>query len=376
MIAKKYNNKLYIFEKRTGMTGVFSNDELHSLICYVKNGKKNDFIKRLYRLGILTKTSNLDYITQAINADGISLQSLHVDITTDCPLKCRQCYKEDLVEESMTIKSFEKLIDEAKKLKIFQIAIGGGEPLVHPCINDFIKVVSKTEMAVTITSSGYNMTDDLLDKLICSGLNHIQISLNSVDERINNLSRDGYKYAFNAIEKLSERQLSFGINMVIRKDNLHTFFDTVHFAKKHGAENINLLRYKPSSFEDYNENCLNEEEFISLAEKVKRVRGINIKVDSAYSNLLIYINGGNISEERVGCGAGKSFIAITAGGKFKPCSHLTYEEKSDSIINYLKKANNIGNILKCSKCIYGDLCKGCKVIGFDNCPVYKEKKYV
>jgi pyrroloquinoline quinone biosynthesis protein E len=374
VIVKQYNNKLYIFEKKTGMTGIFSGNELEYLVNYAKNnlGQKNEFINRLYNLGILSKNSDLTEITKALVIKSPSLESLHIDILTNCPLKCKQCYKNDSENRLMTLEMFENFIKEAQKLKIFQIAIGGGEPLIHPNIIDFVKTVSKTQMAITITTSGYNLIDKLLDELINSGLNHIQISLNSPKKEINNLSRDGYEHAFSAIKKLSKKNISFGINMVIRKDNLKCFDGMVEFAKKYKADNINILRYKYSEHEDYEKNSLNSDEFIFLAESIKKVKNFNVKVDSAYSNLLIYLNMGLVSKERVGCGAKRSFIAITSDGSFKPCSHLNIEERAGSIKEYINDSKEIGTVEKCYSCKYYNLCYGCKAIGFDECPVYQD----
>ncbi|WP_141228297.1 radical SAM protein [Anaeromicrobium sediminis] len=338
MQVKGYNEKLYLFEKSTGMTGFFSHKEKELLIEYVKNGIKTPFIDRLYSLGILTRTSCLNEIIKTLEEepDQLRLDALHIDITTACPLDCLQCYKGHTSTIEMPLNVFQSYIDEAQKLKIFQIAIGGGEPLVHSQIVDFVEYVSKTEMSATMTTSGYGLSQELLGKLIKAGLNHMQISLNSIVQLVNEKSRDGFQHAVNAIQILSSTDLSFGVNMVIRKDSLDTFFKTVEYAKKMGVKNINLLRYKPSPTEDYEDYALSGDEFYKLAEWIKQVKGIKVKVDSAYSNLLIYLNNGRVNKERSGCMAGKSFIAIHADGSFKPYSHTKGTKRLIQFMNTIQ----------------------------------------
>lgn len=52
MIAKHQHNTLYTFEKRTGMTALFSGNELSLIREYARNGKQTAFINRLFDLGI------------------------------------------------------------------------------------------------------------------------------------------------------------------------------------------------------------------------------------------------------------------------------------------------------------------------------------
>ncbi|MDL2304189.1 hypothetical protein LJC72_02470 [Bacteroides sp. OttesenSCG-928-D19] len=52
MIAKYYDQTLYTFEKRTGMTALFSGEELSLIRAFVCSGEQTAFINRLFDLGI------------------------------------------------------------------------------------------------------------------------------------------------------------------------------------------------------------------------------------------------------------------------------------------------------------------------------------
>ncbi len=52
-----------------------------------------------------------------------------------------QCYKRNLHDIEMPFEKFSDLIDQAKDLGVFQIALGGGEPLTVKELPKFVEIV-------------------------------------------------------------------------------------------------------------------------------------------------------------------------------------------------------------------------------------------
>lgn len=375
MIAERYGEKLYMFEKRSGTTGVFSGRELDLLFDYVRTGERTAFVARLFDLRILApdETASREAILAAgensIPGDWPRFRALHVELTNRCPLACPQCYKGGGGTYDMRPETFEKLVDEAEGTGVFQIALGGGEPLAYAHLPAAVRLVGRTEMSVTLTTGGRGLTQRLLEDLTDAGLNHVQVSLNSLDREINALSRDGYDDATAALERLSANGVSFGINWTARQDNLSGFGDLVAFAAGLGADNVNILRYKPSGLEGFDDVALSPAQSLTLAGAIGRARGVKIKVDSAYSQLLCLLHGEGVDEEQCGCGAGRTFVAVTPEGAFKPCSHLRMETASESLATYAKSAD-LAAFLEaagqlddlCGSCLHGKRCGGCRAI--------------
>jgi len=131
-----------IFNADNGIAAAISGNELYSLKEYLKTGIQNDFISRLINLGLISSDMSeyeteklLEEIdkTEKVRAPLRSFavpESIHIDITAVCPLKCPQCYKSNLQNVEMSFEKFSCLIEQAKNLGVFQIALGGGEPLV------------------------------------------------------------------------------------------------------------------------------------------------------------------------------------------------------------------------------------------------------
>jgi len=99
------------------------------------------------------------------------------------------------------------------------------------------------------------------------------------------------------------------------------------------------LRYKPSLGEDYASHCLSAEKLMFVEDTIREIKGINIKVDSAFSNLLCHIN--NRTSFFSGCGAGRRFLAVDADGYYRPCSHISMKEKSGSLKDIWYRSTNL-----------------------------------
>jgi len=253
-------------------------------------------------------------------------------------------------------------------MQIFQIALGGGEPLTYPNIHLAIEKIARCGMASSITTSGLGLDASVLEELVRCGLNHIQISLNGSCEKVNSKSRDGYECAVRALELLSGYNISFGVNWVARRDNIDDFQNFIEKMKGYNVGNINILRYKPSPNEIYEDNCLSADKMSLLAGILKNTRGITLKVDSAFSNLLCHIN--QRTSFMSGCGAGRRFLAIDAEGFFRPCSHVSMKEECNNLYQVWHHSEHLGMFREiservekpCANCKYLHGCFGCRAV--------------
>ncbi len=406
MICRAEPNTLMLFNAEHGITAAISGSELCSLKYYLVKGIKNEFIYRLIDLKLIPENMPKDEAynllseiekTKNVTSPPSSFavpESIHIDLTTVCPLKCPHCYKDTTQNTQLPFEKFSEIIDEAKELGVFQIALGGGEPLLVDRLPTFIKKVSSYNMTCTITTSGFGLTTKLLEELKSAGVNHIQVSLNGSTREINAYSRDGFEHAISALDVLSKSDVLFGINWVARMDNIKDFDNVVVYAKSLKADNINVLRYKPVVKENYIKNALTHEAFYTLAETMKKVSGIKIKVDCAFSNLLCYLHKNQISPISSGCGAGRRFMMIDPKGRFKPCSHMGLVSERQDILKYWISSPDLEKLRQCDKsineecksCSYLDVCHGCQAIcekidtdrGVEknSCPAFIKKEMV
>ena len=94
--------------------------------------------------------------------------------------------------------------------------------------------------------------------------------------------------------------------------------DLIAMAKIISLTMSNILCYKPSCREKYAEMNFATEKLALLASTIRNTKGINIKVNSTFFNLLFHPN--NKAGPFSGCGAGLRFLALNAEGCYHPCS--------------------------------------------------------
>jgi PqqA peptide cyclase len=395
---------LMIFNSESGITAILSDNELSILEKNLNDGYENEFIDRLLAHGLLQSELTADeklevlgtiersrHIEAPLRSFAVP-ESLHIDLTTECPLHCSQCYKDSSKMKTMSYEVFSKKIEEAKEMKVFQIALGGGEPLLVNGLSSYVKKVKSCEMACTITTSGYGLTHAFMEELRESGVNHIQISLNGSTKEINAHSRDGFDHAISSLHILSESGILFGINWVARMDNVYDFKNVVDIAMKVKADHINILRYKPTIKESYEKNVLTLKAYLFLKEEIRKIKGLKIKVDSAFSNMLCDLHKNQSKPLNSGCGAGRRFMTMDPFGRFKACSHLSDIEEGKSLSDYWKNSESLlklrkgeENILEdCKFCEHFYDCRGCRAIcesiykninaGEKDCPAFSKKE--
>ncbi|MCD8042592.1 MAG: radical SAM protein [Tannerellaceae bacterium] len=371
---------LMLWNRATGRTAILSGSELEILAGWLNGSKETGFIRRLRKLALLPEDEP-HQILHILNESSrkkapfrslAAPESLHIELTSCCPLQCQQCYKEH-GEQELAGGVLHNLIRQAEKAAVFQIALGGGEPLLYPDLPDVIAAITGRGMAATITTSGVGLTREKIARLTAAGINHIQVSLNGSTEEVNKQSRDGYKEACRALGLLAGTTLSYGINWVARMDNIDDFPQLVQLGHSYRVNNINILRYKPSVSENYQQITLTKEKQLQLAGMVKEVRNIRLKTDSAYSSLLCYLN--NRSGLFTGCGAGRRFMAIDATGNFRPCSHTAMTHPGNNMMDYWYNSSHLALFRHteenqagaCKNCFYLSGCRGCQATGEENC---------
>jgi len=290
-------NAILIWNLALARTAYVSGKELIALRQWAQDGApsyekpqaSHPFAKRLIKLGLISDT-NKSTILEAIAASAtqksptnafVAPESIHIELTGRCPINCPQCYKAG-AEADLPLDKLLQVIRQAGEMQVFQIALGGGEPLVYPHLVTAIEETRHYGMAASVTTSGVGLTTNLLAALKNAGLNHIQVSLNGSTNEVHSLSRDGFKHGIAALELLQNTGISYGVNWVARMDNINDFPALANLAKGLGTHNLNILRYKPSPNEPFIDMSLSTDKIVQLEKMIKAIKGIHIKLDSAF----------------------------------------------------------------------------------------------
>lgn len=72
-------------------------------------------------------------------------------------------------------------LDKLSSLGTSIITISGGEPLMHPHLDDMIRHIRERGMIVGLISNGYFMTPERIKRLNHAGLQYLQISIDNAE---------------------------------------------------------------------------------------------------------------------------------------------------------------------------------------------------
>lgn len=131
-------------------------------------------------------------------------------VTRRCNLSCGYCNEYDDVSKPVPAEVLKAQIDHLAELGTVVITLTGGEPLLHPQLDEIIKHVVDHGIVCTLISNGYAMTPRWIERLNAAQLTLVQISIdnlepNEVSEK--SLSKIGPKL------HLLKEHARFGVNI-------------------------------------------------------------------------------------------------------------------------------------------------------------------
>ena len=104
----------------------------------------------------------------------------HIVPMRRCNLACTYCNEFDDVSTPTPIDEMKRRIDHLGRLGTSVITISGGEPLLHPELDDVIRQIRKTGAIAGMITNGYFLMPDRIQRLNKAGLDHMQISIDNV----------------------------------------------------------------------------------------------------------------------------------------------------------------------------------------------------
>lgn len=105
-----------------------------------------------------------------------------ISVSSICNLECEFCYRVASKNEFIKEQDFESLLSKLKQMGYKKINLTGGEPLLHPFINDFIKMAYAYGFFIILSTNG--MLLDLREP-IYKLVNVIDIPLDGSTSAIN-----------------------------------------------------------------------------------------------------------------------------------------------------------------------------------------------
>ncbi len=104
----------------------------------------------------------------------------HVIPIRRCNLSCSYCNEYDSHSKPVPVETMTARLDRLASLGTTIVTFSGGEPLLHPGLDDLIAHVRRRGMIAGMITNGYLLTADRVKRLNHAGLDHLQISIDNV----------------------------------------------------------------------------------------------------------------------------------------------------------------------------------------------------
>lgn len=138
----------------------------------------------------------------------------HIIPMRRCNLSCTYCNEYDDVSKPVPLATMRERIDHLHRLGTTIVTISGGEPLLHPELDDLIRYIRSKGIITGMITNGYLLTAERIRRLNHAGLDHMQISIDNVmpDE----VSKKSLKVLDKKLQLLSEHaDFHVNINSVV-----------------------------------------------------------------------------------------------------------------------------------------------------------------
>jgi len=213
-------------------------NKLKTLFLLLKSGKLDLFFYKLYKK--LSIKNMLPPLPQWLIIEPINICNLRCPI---CPVGTG---KMNRPKRAMSLGEFEKIINEVKgyvkKIVLFNL----GEPFLNKDFLDMVKYAVSAEMKVKISTNGtlFN-SPDFCKRIVQSGLQHLIISLDGLDQKtlskyrrganFDNIVR-GLKYLIEVKKELGSILPKIELQFLVMKHNEHQRKAMEGFAKRLGVD--------------------------------------------------------------------------------------------------------------------------------------------
>ena len=104
----------------------------------------------------------------------------HIIPIRRCNLACKYCNEFDDFSKPIALETMKSRIDHLAWLGTTIITLSGGEPLLHPDLDDIIAHIRTYPIIVGLITNGYLLTAARIQRLNRAGLDHLQISIDNV----------------------------------------------------------------------------------------------------------------------------------------------------------------------------------------------------
>jgi MoaA/NifB/PqqE/SkfB family radical SAM enzyme len=131
-----------------------------------------------------------------------------------CNIDCGYCNEYDKVSAPVPLELLRQRVDRLAALRTEAVSFTGGEPMLHPGLDELVAHVTRRRMIAGLLTNGYLLSAKRIDQLNAAGLDYLQISIDNVEP--DRVSKKSLRLLEPKLHLLAERaDFDVNINVVL-----------------------------------------------------------------------------------------------------------------------------------------------------------------
>lgn len=319
------------------------------------------------------------------------------NFTNSCNLSCKHCYQNahQPLPDELSLEERLKVVDELSKNEVSLLAFSGGEPLSSKDFWPVAEYAHSKGLHTSVASNGTLITKEVAARLKQTGIDYIEISVDSDKPEIHDAFRGApgcWERTIEGIRNCVEAGLFTGMASTVTRRNFDELDNLIGLAEKLKVGSFYTFNFIPTGRgkgieQDDLTPPMREELLKKLYDTLmgKQIFAFTtcpqygrfcyqtnpegIIVNSHYS----YLQGQQakmLADYVGGCGAGRLYCALQPNGKVTPCvfipievgdlrrENLTDVWHSSPVLRELRDRTALKG--HCGQCEYQNMCGGCR----------------
>jgi len=356
----------------------------------------NAFINHLLQLNVIEETSQdrsrVDGTNLATHGQQSALIESHHfarylsapifvwwDITALCNLKCKQCYSSSgkPLPDELSLPEVCAVLDQLAQMKVFYVYFLGGEPFLRKDFLTILEYCRSIGLEVMINTNGWYITDQVARELAMLDVRRVRVSIDGASSQTHDAIRGvrgSFDRAINAVNRLKSAGVTVvGITPTMMHENVQEARMLIDLAYELNVDEIQLVqvcavgRGRGVAPLDINDIDDLRNVIATKSSKIGKrilITGSEGVWERPFSDCVM---SGRVFPEIMGCGAGRTCLAISPNGKVRAC--LLYQrivgDLRDQDFRHIWEAKDNHNLRRlrqvkdsCDDCSYASVCSG------------------
>jgi len=289
---------------------------------------------------------------------------VHFGITSRCNLKCRMCNISLREGKELSLKEIGKAFDFLKKLGVFYVSIGGGEPLLREDLASVINLLGQKGFMVRLLTNGVLAKKNDIKNFVSAGLREVSVSLDTLNPKLQEYicnQKGVWESIIESInlfaELLPKKRNLLLINTTVSPLNIEELPELSRFAREKGCY-ISFIPIEDNGLDEFTFKQRHHQAIDKSYDcliKIKEIKGNHIFNSALFlEKSRHYLKS---KQRNWQCDAGKLYFSINPQGELSICHRFNSRVSllNPEIKNFLKskefKSERMNLINNCPGCM-------------------------